>query len=889
MKLTNYTISLFISLLYSNFILAHIEIYHRYIYSYFINSNDTISKVVDFDQTRNAQIFPQTHSNVGTFLNNLILLDSNISFVGDSTYAEVVNLNEKNIFKTMDAGMNDTICCGDTTQLQASGGFNYSWTPTTGLSNPNIANPLAYPQQTTTYYLTAQVLGPNLVNNGDFELGNVGFITGYTYCNTFNCLYPLTDYGYSVGTDAAYYHVHFTGIDHTTGTGNFMIINGGNPSLVVWKQTINVNPNTNYRFGSWLSTMIIGYPTGQIKFSINGTQLGPIYYAPSVVSQWDHIYIYWNSSSNTTATIEIFNVLPVGIGNDFGLDDIYFSELLTFNDSVVVTVNPLPAPIVTSNGTVCEGSSLSFTGLPNGMTNYSWSGPNGFTSSLQNPVVNNTTSVNSGLYSLTVSVNGCPSQTASLNVQVNPVPGTPVVSGNNPHCSGDTLLLQATSQNATNYLWTGPNGFTSTEQNPMINNITTSYNGVFTVIASNNGCFSNPSDITIEVDERPTTPLITSNSPICIGDTLYLFTSDSLSANFQWTGPEGFSSLNQNPYFICTSTANSGTYSLSVSINNCTSNPAHVSVLVLGNLPYIEFGNDTSVCSSYPLILNAASPGSSYIWNTGSANSEITITSTGEYSVTVTNSCGSASDSLNVTVKPSPLPPKTGNALRCGSGTLTLYASDGDEYYWYDASLGGNLVGTGPEFETPFLSLTDTFWVSNFNGICESSRKKVIAFIAPVPGTPHIIQIDSVTLKCDYPAISYEWKRDSTILPYNTQEITAAVSGYYSVKIRNAYNCYSAYSAPYYFHSLSIENPDIFEKIYLYPNPAEKIIYIEGSFSPNKKLILKIYNLTGALVDQIKFDCNTRSFNLDGKLSGCYIFEIHENENCVLKKLILIM
>lgn len=48
---------------------------------------------------------------------------------------------------------NSTICEGSTSQLSATGGTTYSWTPTTSLSNPNIANPIATPTQTTVYYV----------------------------------------------------------------------------------------------------------------------------------------------------------------------------------------------------------------------------------------------------------------------------------------------------------------------------------------------------------------------------------------------------------------------------------------------------------------------------------------------------------------------------------------------------------------------------------------------------------------------------------------------------------------------------------------------------------------------------------------------------------------
>ncbi|MBX7095882.1 MAG: T9SS type A sorting domain-containing protein, partial [Flavobacteriales bacterium] len=56
---------------------------------------------------------------------------------------------------TASAGSDVSICNGDNTTLNASGGTNYSWSPSTGLSDPNIANPVASPTSTTTYTVTA--------------------------------------------------------------------------------------------------------------------------------------------------------------------------------------------------------------------------------------------------------------------------------------------------------------------------------------------------------------------------------------------------------------------------------------------------------------------------------------------------------------------------------------------------------------------------------------------------------------------------------------------------------------------------------------------------------------------------------------------------------------
>lgn len=60
---------------------------------------------------------------------------------------------------TADAGQDVSICLGGSVQLNATGGASYSWSPTTGLSNPNISNPVASPDGTTTYTVTVNSAG----------------------------------------------------------------------------------------------------------------------------------------------------------------------------------------------------------------------------------------------------------------------------------------------------------------------------------------------------------------------------------------------------------------------------------------------------------------------------------------------------------------------------------------------------------------------------------------------------------------------------------------------------------------------------------------------------------------------------------------------------------
>jgi hypothetical protein len=164
-----------------------------------------------------------------------------------------------------------------------------------------------------------------LVINGDFSSGNSGFTTNYNYCNLSNCLFSLTNNGYSVAKDASTRHNLFKGVDHTDGNGLFMIVNGSISSNVVWKQTLSVSVNTNYDFEAWVCTLYT-LNSSEIIVKINGEQLGSSLLAPSSVNQWTKLSRKWNSGSSLVAVIEIYSVKNIANGNDFGLDDISLKE-----------------------------------------------------------------------------------------------------------------------------------------------------------------------------------------------------------------------------------------------------------------------------------------------------------------------------------------------------------------------------------------------------------------------------------------------------------------------------------------------------------------------------------------------------------------------------------
>ena len=212
------------------------------------------------------------------------------------------------------------------------------------------------PTATTTYTVTGTGT-VNLITNGDFSQGNTGFTSSYG-------VMPATgssiggDYG--IGTTSIAYNTGWnpTTHDHTTGTGNFMIVDAATvANTILWQQTIAVQPNTTYNFSAWIGALYSANPA-TMRFSINGVQIGSTFTESTTISTWTQFNANWTSGSGVTnATITIIDDNLVASGNDFGLDDISFSTACINTAQVTVTVNPLPVPSITpTNITSCFGA-----------------------------------------------------------------------------------------------------------------------------------------------------------------------------------------------------------------------------------------------------------------------------------------------------------------------------------------------------------------------------------------------------------------------------------------------------------------------------------------------------------------------------------------------------
>jgi gliding motility-associated-like protein len=224
-------------------------------------------------------------------------------------------------------------CGDDSVALFAASGFDvYAWSPATGLSDPNVQNPLAATGSGITYTVTASSFsgGTELVVNGDMSSGNSGFTSGQTYSTTYS---PCNYYVASQWFGSMFPFI----TDHTPTADNmYMSVDGcSSGPTVLWEETIPViDPGTTYNFTFWATKAdqvqpifemhMIGNVTGDV---IENVYTGLPYMG---VNAWDQYGITgWNSGANASVTIRIINNETNGYGNDFGLDDFSFHGTCT--------------------------------------------------------------------------------------------------------------------------------------------------------------------------------------------------------------------------------------------------------------------------------------------------------------------------------------------------------------------------------------------------------------------------------------------------------------------------------------------------------------------------------------------------------------------------------
>lgn len=416
----------------------------------------------------------------------------------------------------------------------------------------------------------------------------------------------------------------------------------------------------------------------------------------------------------------------------------------TTTTATVTITGSNPLAQITAGGplTFCQSDSVVLTA--SGASQFAWS-----TGDTTASITVNT----AGTYSVIVT-NACGSDTANISVSTTPPPvATLSASGPTTFCVGDSVTL--TAAGGTTYLWS--TGATSASIN-----VTTS--GNYSVIVTD-VCGSDTVSQSTTVLPLPTAAIVASGpTTFCAGDSVLLTASGGNT--YLW-------STGATTASIYVSAA--GTYTVT-STNACGS-AAATQTITNSPLPVasISASGPTTFCPGGNVTLTA-SGGGTYLWSNSNTTSSITVNSAGLYIVAVTNTCGTDTAQINVTLLPLPVAgiSASGPLSFCEGNTIQLSATGGTSYQW----------STGSSSSSITVDTAGTFSVIATNA-CGSDTTQVSTSILPLPTA----QVSGNTVICPGETTvlsatgsgTFTWNTGAT-----SSSIATAIPGTYFVVATNA-------------------------------------------------------------------------------------------------------
>jgi len=445
--------------------------------------------------------------------------------------------------------------------------------------------------------------------------------------------------------------------------------------------------------------------------SVNASNTGPVCIGGDVTisstvtgGQAPYDYLWTHVPSGTTYNTDAFTLNNVA-ADKAGEYQLVVTDANTCGAAVastIVVINDNPTvtlPVGPTN--VCEGEALTLTASPAGgsgtYVSYAWYHegvliPTATTATL---TINPSAPANAGDYTVTVTDdNGCISPLSNAST-INIIPAfIPTINNDSPVCEGGDVQLSCTSGPYAVYSWTGPNGFSSALEDPVVSGTALAGAGDYTLTVTDGFGCTGTEITTVVVNPNPTVT-VGDNGPLCVGETATITATPAGG-----TGPYTYAwEHNSNPLAPITDVitinpvalSDAGIYSVIVTdANTCSSTVAATTNLVVNDNPTVSLAYNNPVCETGTLTLTATAAGGSgtyttYAWTKGGVtipgetNSTLTIdpaalADAGDYGVTVIDNsgCSSTEDVVTVVINALPLVIASSNSPICEGDQLEL-------------------------------------------------------------------------------------------------------------------------------------------------------------------------------------------------------------------------
>lgn len=749
-----------------------------------------------------------------------------------------------NAAPSISAGANKTICAGSSTVLTATGGNTYSWSPSTGLSCNNCANPTATPSTTTIYTVTgtsasgcsstAQVtvtVNPKpTISAGSNQIVCSGSSTTLTATGAMSYSWSpstgLSCTGCASPTAAPSSTTTYTvtGIDAnacsntatvmvtvnpkpTVGAGsNQTICSGASATLTGTGATSYIwSPSTGLSCTSCASTTAT--PSATTTYTVTGTDANgcvntaavtvtvnakPVVSAGSnkticlgtatqLQASGAATYVWTPASGLSCTSCANPNASPATT-TTYSITGTNANGCID-SAKVTVTVNPKPTVSAGPDTAICKGFGTTLTGT--GASTYSWSPSTGLScNNCSNPSVNPATTTT---YTITgTDANGC-TNTGKVTITVNPIP-TITALRNDTICAGDTIQLLASG--GSTYIWTPAVSLScNTCANPVASPLATK---TYNVTGTLNGC-RDSAKVTITVNPLPV--LNAPSKSVCIGDSTTLSVTGAV--NYTWSPASGLSCTNcPNPIVNPSATTN---YIVTGTDNNGCK--ASVGVIVTVNpSPKVDAGPDKSLCDGSTVQLSATGA-QSYYW---SASNTLSCTNCPDpiaspkndttYKVVGVDAKG-CRDSDDVTIHIIRRQPVSAgnNDTICKGESAQLFAKGGSNYMWYP-SAGLNDPSSANPLANPEASTQYNVIIQQGSCFTDTIPVNIIVEDAPTVSLGSDKTVAAGTQITLYAAtnenVTYAWNGDG--LSCNNcpdPVITPHVNSKYTVTVTNQWGC----------------------------------------------------------------------------------------------------
>lgn len=411
--------------------------------------------------------------------------------------------------------------------------------------------------------------------------------------------------------------------------------------------------------------------------------------------------------------------------------------------SVIATVNNTPTITATTPAARCGTGNITLFATASSGTIQWYDLPSGGTLLASVGTLNLFGLSTTTTYYVQVTNGFCTSPRTPVIATINTVP---TVTSTTPasRCDAGSVTLQAVASSGTLNWYDAPTAGSLVGTGISFTTPSISSTTVYYVEATSGICNSVRTAVTATVN---VTPSIMSTTPgsRCDSGSVTLFASANAGTLNWYDAPTGGTLVGTGTSFTTPSISATTTYYVESVNGSCTSVRTSV-VATVNASPTITSTSPASICSGDSFNITALASSGTINWYnlptggtllaTGSNYSLSSLsTTTIFYAQAIDGSCSSVRTPVEVTVTNRPTNTSSTPASRCGNGSVTLSATfTSGTVNWYDAPVGGTLVGTGSNFITPSLSATTSYFAEATNGVCTSLvRTSVTATINEIP------------------------------------------------------------------------------------------------------------------------------------------------------------